>query len=78
VGVSTDSEGKVFATVSEKGEGRVFDVVNFGESAEVIKRVSWFLMMNGADMINILKLDYTPKTCCWVHHPSDGRTLLAM
>ncbi|KAJ9114892.1 hypothetical protein QFC20_001264 [Naganishia adeliensis] len=59
VGVSTDSEGKVFATVSEKGEGRVFDVVNF-------------------DMINILKLDYTPKTCCWVHHPSDGRTLLAI
>ncbi|KAJ9091648.1 hypothetical protein QFC19_009018 [Naganishia cerealis] len=59
VGVSADSEGKVFATVSEKGEGRVFDVVNF-------------------DMINILKLDYTPKTCCWVHHPSDGRTLLAM
>lgn len=33
VGVSVDSEGKVFATVSEKGEGRVFDVVNFGESA---------------------------------------------
>jgi WD40 repeat protein len=30
VGVSADSEGKVFATVSEKGEGRVFDVVNFG------------------------------------------------
>ncbi|KAJ9105420.1 hypothetical protein QFC21_001791 [Naganishia friedmannii] len=59
VGVSADSEGKVFATVSEKGEGRVFDVVNF-------------------DMINILKLDYTPKTCCWVHHPSDGRTLLAI
>lgn len=32
VGVSADSEGKVFATVSEKGEGRVFDVVNFGKS----------------------------------------------
>lgn len=31
VAVSVDSEGKVFATVSEKGEGRVFDVVNFGE-----------------------------------------------
>lgn len=29
--VSADHEGKVFATVSEGGEGRVFDVVNFGE-----------------------------------------------
>lgn len=35
----------MFATVSEKGEGRVFDVVNFGGSAEVIKRVLWFLMI---------------------------------
>lgn len=59
VSVSTDSEGKVFATVSETGEGRVFDVVNF-------------------DMINILKLDFKPKACCWVHHPSDGGTLLAI
>ncbi|KAG7562564.1 hypothetical protein FFLO_02038 [Filobasidium floriforme] len=59
VAVSADHEGKVFATVSEGGEGRVFDVVNF-------------------DMINILKFDYTPKACCWVHHPSDGRFLLAI
>lgn len=29
--VSADSEGKVFATVSETGEGRVFDVINFGK-----------------------------------------------
>ena len=31
VAVSADHEGKVFATVSEGGEGRVFDVVNFGK-----------------------------------------------
>jgi peptidylprolyl isomerase domain and WD repeat-containing protein 1 len=31
VAVNADSEGKVFATVSEAGEGRIFDVVNFGE-----------------------------------------------
>lgn len=31
VGVSASSDGKMFATISENGEGRVFDVVNFGE-----------------------------------------------
>jgi peptidylprolyl isomerase domain and WD repeat-containing protein 1 len=31
VGVSASEDGKMFATVSENGEGRVFDVVNFGE-----------------------------------------------
>lgn len=30
VGVSASDDGKLFATVSEGGEGRVFDVVNFG------------------------------------------------
>lgn len=30
VGVSVSDDGKLFATVSEGGEGRVFDVVNFG------------------------------------------------
>ncbi len=30
VGVSSSDDGKLFATISESGEGRVFDVVNFG------------------------------------------------
>ncbi|ORY22764.1 peptidyl-prolyl cis-trans isomerase [Naematelia encephala] len=59
VGVSASDDGKLFATVSEGGEGRVFDVVNF-------------------DMINILKLPYAPKTCCWIHEPGAGQTLLAV
>jgi peptidylprolyl isomerase domain and WD repeat-containing protein 1 len=29
-------------------------------------------------MINILKIPYTPKACCWVHEPSAGQTLLAV
>jgi peptidylprolyl isomerase domain and WD repeat-containing protein 1 len=29
-------------------------------------------------MINIFKFDYTPKTCCWVHEPGAGQTLLAV
>lgn len=32
----------------------------------------------GIDMINIFKFDYTPKTCCWVHEPGAGQTLLAV
>jgi peptidylprolyl isomerase domain and WD repeat-containing protein 1 len=31
VGVSASDDGVLFATISENGEGRVFDVVNFGE-----------------------------------------------
>lgn len=33
---------------------------------------------NHVDMINILKFPYTPKTCCWVHEPGAGQTLLAV
>jgi len=29
-------------------------------------------------MINILKFPFTPKTCCWVHQPGAGQTLLAV
>lgn len=32
VGVTASDDGSVFATISEGGEGRVFDVVNFGAS----------------------------------------------
>jgi peptidylprolyl isomerase domain and WD repeat-containing protein 1 len=32
VGVCASGDGKYFATISESGEGRVFDVVNFGTS----------------------------------------------
>lgn len=29
-------------------------------------------------MINMLKLDFKPKACCWVHRPGEALTLLAM
>lgn len=32
VGVSASEDGTLFATISEGGEGRVFDVINFGTS----------------------------------------------
>jgi hypothetical protein len=29
-------------------------------------------------MINILKVPFRPKTCCWIHEPGAGQTLLAV
>jgi hypothetical protein len=29
-------------------------------------------------MINILKFSFRPKTCCWIHEPGAGQTLLAV
>ncbi|BEJ08398.1 hypothetical protein CcaverHIS641_0504830 [Cutaneotrichosporon cavernicola] len=59
VGLAVSDDGKLCATISANGEGRVFDVVNF-------------------DMINILKLGFTPKAACWVHAPGAGQSLLAV
>ncbi|BEJ15987.1 hypothetical protein CspHIS471_0505920 [Cutaneotrichosporon sp. HIS471] len=59
VGLAVSDDGKLCATISANGEGRVFDVVNF-------------------DMINILKLGFTPKAACWVHAPGAGQALLAV
>ena len=36
VGVTASDDGSVFATISEGGEGRVFDVVNFGVSEPIL------------------------------------------
>ena len=35
--------------------------------------VGWFI-----DMINIIKLGFVPKTCCWVHRSGQAQSLLAM
>ncbi|KAJ7784527.1 hypothetical protein B0H16DRAFT_1492864, partial [Mycena metata] len=57
--VSGSADGQLFATVSEDGTAKVFDVVNF-------------------DMINIIKLGYTPHSCCWVHRRGQAQGLLAV
>ncbi|ESK87163.1 peptidyl-prolyl cis-trans isomerase [Moniliophthora roreri MCA 2997] len=58
-GVSASADGQLFATVSEDGTAKVFDVVNF-------------------DMINIIKLGYTPHACCWVHGRGQAQGVLAV
>lgn len=57
--VSASADGQLFASISEDGSAKVFDVVNF-------------------DMINIIKLGYTPHACCWVHRRGQAQALLAV
>ena len=45
VGISASDDGTLVATVSEGGEGRVFDVVNFGESVYLL----WVLSVSRHD-----------------------------
>ncbi|KAJ3791249.1 peptidyl-prolyl cis-trans isomerase [Lentinula aff. detonsa] len=59
IGVSASTDGQMLATVSDDGNAKVFDVVNF-------------------DMINIIKLGFTPHACCWVHTSGHGQGLLAV
>ncbi|KAK1229891.1 Peptidyl-prolyl cis-trans isomerase cyp15 [Marasmius sp. AFHP31] len=59
IGVSASADGQLFATVSEDGTAKVFDVVNF-------------------DMINIIKLGFTPHACCWVHGRGQAQGILAV
>ncbi|KAB5595911.1 Peptidyl-prolyl cis-trans isomerase, cyclophilin-type protein [Ceratobasidium theobromae] len=40
--------------------------------------VKVFDVINFADMINMIKLDYTPKTACWVHRRGQAQALLAI
>ena len=75
VGVTASDDGSLFATISEGGEGRVFDVVNFGTSRSPVLEGN---TTDLTDMINILKFPYTPKACCWIHMPGAGQTLLAV
>lgn len=77
VGVSASADGQLFASVSEDGTAKVFDVVNFGASIRnvALKRPSHPIF---ADMINMIKLGYTPHACCWVHRRGQAQGLLAV
>ncbi|KAI0320530.1 peptidyl-prolyl cis-trans isomerase [Amylostereum chailletii] len=58
-GVSASADGQLFASISDDGNAKVFDVVNF-------------------DMINMVKLGYTPLACCWVHQSGQAQGILAV
>lgn len=83
VAVSASADGQLFASVAEDGSAKVFDVVNFGKSCP--SRTGKYGSRNidcdsigDADIINMMKLGYTPHACCWVHRRGQAQGLLAM
>ncbi|GAA5872288.1 hypothetical protein JCM1840_004117 [Sporobolomyces johnsonii] len=69
VGVSDD--GKSCAAIGADMGGKTVEGKEVKGSAKVFD-------VENFDMINILKLPYNPRTCCWIHGGKDGRTLLAI
>ncbi|CED84173.1 peptidyl-prolyl cis-trans isomerase [Phaffia rhodozyma] len=61
--------GPVLA-VSGSSDGTVFATVG-SDGCKVFDVVNF-------DMINMLKLDFEPKTCCWIHQSGTAQTLLAI
>lgn len=77
VGVSESADGQMFASISDDGSVKVFDVVNFGTCGRLGIR-SVVRTLTGIDMMNMLKLDFVPHACCWVHRRGQAQGLLAM
>lgn len=79
--------GSLVASVSNDKSIKVFDVVNFGESTTqsstsaiiifdfdfILYKTIFFL-----DMINMMKADYVPLTCEWIHRSGDAVQALAV
>ena len=74
---AVSADGLIAATIAadasgtQQGSIKVFDVEGFGRrrSAE---------LADGADMINMITLPYTPRTCCWIHVRGQALALLAV
>jgi peptidylprolyl isomerase domain and WD repeat-containing protein 1 len=88
VGVSASADGELFASIAEDESAKVFDVVNFGASdggplleSSVCPNSPPMQMRTHAhrsDMINMVKLGFTPKSCCWVHRRGQAQSILAV
>ncbi|KAN0123309.1 hypothetical protein V8E52_002641 [Russula decolorans] len=57
--------------VSASADGELFASVAEDESAKVFDVVNF-------DMINMIKLGFTPKSCCWVHRRGQAQSILAV
>ncbi|KZP01316.1 peptidyl-prolyl cis-trans isomerase [Calocera viscosa TUFC12733] len=57
--------------VSASADGTIYASVAEDGSAKVFDVANF-------DMINMIKLDYTPLACCWVHRRGEGRSVLAI
>ncbi|KAF6755822.1 peptidyl-prolyl cis-trans isomerase [Ephemerocybe angulata] len=57
--------------VSASADGQLFATVSEDQTAKVYDVVNF-------DMINIIKLGYTPLACCWVHRSGEAQGILAV
>ncbi|KAG9009450.1 hypothetical protein FRB93_005386 [Tulasnella sp. JGI-2019a] len=57
--------------VSASADGTLFASVAEDGSTKVFDVINF-------DMITMLKLEFTPKACCWVHKPGEALSLLAI
>ncbi|CAH7683899.1 hypothetical protein BY996DRAFT_4577369 [Phakopsora pachyrhizi] len=60
--VSASVDGLIYASVSQEGEGGSIKIFD----------------VENFDMINMLKISISPRSCCWVHSPGQAATLLAV
>ncbi|KAG2009572.1 peptidyl-prolyl cis-trans isomerase [Coprinopsis cinerea AmutBmut pab1-1] len=58
-------------SVSASADGQLFATVSEDQTAKVFDVVNF-------DMINIIKLGYTPLACCWVHKSGQAQGILAI
>lgn len=87
VGVSASADGELFASIAEDESAKVFDVVNFGASEDLFfcrpnvltpPPMQTRTHTHHSDMINMVKLGFTPKSCCWVHRRGQAQSILAV
>ena len=73
--LSTSTDGKSLAALAFDSIGSL--TLPSGETVPVQGSAKIFDVEN-FDMINILKLNFRPRICCWVHGKGVARTVLAM
>ncbi|KNE99561.1 hypothetical protein PSTG_07275 [Puccinia striiformis f. sp. tritici PST-78] len=62
ISVSASVDGMMYASVSAKGEGGSIKIFD----------------VKNFDMINMFKINFVPKACCWVHDLGQAATILAV
>ena len=70
---SLAADGAATGEEAAQGSVKVFDVENFGMLLSQSERKLIF-----QDMINMISLDYIPKTACWVHSRGAAQSILAI
>ncbi|KDE08493.1 peptidylprolyl isomerase [Microbotryum lychnidis-dioicae p1A1 Lamole] len=71
VAIAASDDGRSLASLGSDQGGKTVEGLEVKGSAKVFD-------VENFDMINILKLPFNPRICCWLHGRGDGRSLLAI